>query len=242
MIFKHNLAFYNQETGQQIKILEINACDIDFVKFTADKNFVITNNSKLRNPMLSFWNIQKGLVEQSYSFDNDESITYSNLSKDGKLMLAAISDETNFNSWVHVFDVSGIDEYEEFNYSYKIASGNRSNFGSNIKLTTPREPLINFGEPRKMAVVYLDALNIAEDIAKVSTHLLESKLGNSPKIVLTERNQIDKVFSEMKFQMAGMNTSDAVEIGKLLNADFILTGSLNKLGNMLIITTKVINV
>jgi len=242
MIFKHNLAFYEPETSKEIEIIENNMCDISFVKFSPDKNFVITNNSGLRNKKLSFWNIQKGIVEQSYSFNEDEEITNIDISRDGKLLLVAVSDITNLNSKVHVFDVSGIQGYSEFDYGKQLVSSNKSNFGGNIKLTTPGEPLINFGEPKKMAVIYLDALNIENDIAKISTHLLESKLGNSPHIVLIERNQIDKVFSEMKFQMSGMTTTDAVEIGKVLNANFILVGSVNKLGNILIITTKVINV
>ena len=41
--------------------------------------------------------------------------------------------------------------------------------------------------------------------------------------------------------MSGLTTADAVEVGKQLNAKFILIGSINKLGNLLIITAKLVN-
>ena len=39
-----------------------------------------------------------------------------------------------------------------------------------------------------------------------------------------------------------MTASNAVEVGEHLNAQYMLIGSINKLGNLLIITTKLVNV
>ena len=90
--------------------------------------------------------------------------------------------------------------------------------------------------------MYFDSPGLSEDIAKTTTYLLEGKLGNSPFLELIERNQIEKVLSELKYQMSGFTASDAVEVGKQLNAKYILIGSLNKLGSLLIITAKLVNV
>jgi hypothetical protein len=46
----------------------------------------------------------------------------------------------------------------------------------------------------------------------------------------------------LKYQMSGLTASDAVKIGEQLNAEYILLGSINKLGNLLIITAKLVNI
>ena len=70
--------------------------------------------------------------------------------------------------------------------------------------------------------MYFDHLGVNEEIAKTTTYLLETKLGNTAKIDLIERNQIEKVINEMKYQMSGLTTSDAVQIGQQLNAEYII--------------------
>ncbi|MCF8364301.1 MAG: hypothetical protein K9H16_00875 [Bacteroidales bacterium] len=241
MIFKYNLAFYDWNTGKLLQVIENNACPINTMDFTPDKKFVVTNNSTLRETKLSFWNVQNGLVDQNYSFDELYKISKLAISNDGSWLAVGMNDSYP-NAVVQIFELSGIDGFERFDYSNQLEQSQGSNMGSSIRLTTPKEPLINIGEKRKMAVMYLDAVGAPEDVAKSASYLLESKLGNSSKLILVERNQIDQVLDEMKYQMSGMTASDAVKVGKQLNAHFVLIGSLNKLGNLLIITTKVVNV
>ncbi len=241
MTFKYNLAFYDWRTGSEIVILEGNRKDINFFVISPDKNYAITDNSTLRANQISFWNIQKGIAEQNYPIDGE--ITGIEISEDGNWLAAAYTQDKKYlKSYVNVWKLSGIEGYERFNTSRDIVSSRKSGFGSAMKLNTPEEPLLRFGERKKMAVMYLDNPGLEADVAKTATYLLEGKLGNSPFVELIERNQIDKIISELKYQMSGLTTSDAVEVGKHLNAEYILLGSLNKLGNLLIITTKLVNV
>jgi TolB-like protein len=163
-------------------------------------------------------------------------------SQDGKWLAVGYQDETSSEGFVNVWQVSGIDGYQRFATDTDVRSSDRSGFGASIKLTTPVEPLIRFGERRRLAVIYFDNPGLSEDIARTTSYLLEGKLGNSPFVELIERNQIQKVLEELKYQQAGLTTSDAVKVGQHLNAKFILIGSINKLGNLLIITAKLVNV
>ena len=241
MKFKYNLSFFEWETGSEIMTLEGNNKDIDFFAISPDKEYVVTDNSTLRHNQVSFWNIQTGVVESNYPIDG--SISAINISEDGKWLSVGFTENREYKkSFVNVWRLSGIDGYERFSYSQQSLSKVTSGFGSAIKITTPIEPLIQFGERKKLAVLYFDSPGLSEDISKTTSYLLEGKLGNSPFIDLIERNQIEKVLSEFQYQMAGFTTSDAVEVGEHLNAEYILTGSINKLGNLLIITSKLINV
>jgi len=241
MKFKYNLAFYDWKTGSEIEILEGHRKDVDFFAISPDKNYVVTDNSTLRANQISFWNIQKGIVEQNYPVEG--KITAIEMSENGEwLAVANTEDEKNLKSFVSVWKLSGIEGYKRFDTNPNIVSAQKSGFGSAMKLNTPEQPLIQFGERKKLAVMYFDNSGLSEDVAKTTSYLLEGKLGNSPFIELIERNQINSVISELKYQISGLTKSGAVDIGKHLNAKYILIGSINKLGNLLIITAKLVNV
>jgi TolB-like protein len=93
-----------------------------------------------------------------------------------------------------------------------------------------------------MAVINFDSPGLEENVARTTTYLLESKLGNSPLVELVERNQIQKVLDELQYQQSGLTADNAVQIGQQLNAEYMLIGSINKLGNLIIITAKLVNV
>ncbi len=238
MIFNYNMTFYEWNTGKELETIKGNNKDLDVFCISPDKNYLITDNSTLRENQLSFWNIQKGIVELDKPTDGN--ISAIDMSENGKYM--AVASSTGKANQIILFQVSGIAGHETFNNSQIIQESQHSNFGETIKLTTPSDPLIQFGERKKLAVMYFASSGVTDDVSKTATNLLESKLGNSKYVTLIERNQIDKVFAELNYQISGFTTGDAVDIGKQLNANYILIGSLNKLGSLIVITAKLVNV
>ncbi len=239
MNFKYNLVFYEWKTGSEIEILEGNKSQINSFSITPDKKYIITDNSSLRKKRISIWNLNSGIIEQNKDVDGDVSIL--NSARNGQWLTVAWQ-KSKKSSIVSLYKVSGVTGFERFNYGTQVQTQQASSFGSAIKITTPTQPIIQFGEKRKLAVIHFDHLGVPEDISKTATYLLESKLGNSPQVDLIERNQIDNVLNELNYQMSGLTTDDAISIGKQLNAKYILLGSLNKLGSLLILTTKIVNV
>lgn len=237
MIFKYNMTFYEWSTGKELKTIMGNNKELEVFCLSPDKNYLISDNSTLRENKISFWSIQKAIVEQDFPMEG--KITSVDMSENGKYMSASISSEKN---QIVMFQVSGIAGYEAFNTSQLIQSNQTSNLGGSIKMNTPSDPLISLGERKKLAVMYFENSGVTDDVAKTATNLLESKMGNSKYVDMIERNQIDKVIAELKYQISGFTTGDAVDIGKQLNANYILIGSINKLGNLLIMTAKLVNV
>ena len=76
----------------------------------------------------------------------------------------------------------------------------------------------------------LDEMAIAE-IAKLGT------------LTVVERNNLDKILEEQELALSDlMDTSTAIEIGKFLTADFIVTGSVIEMPNSMVIFGRIINV
>ena len=241
MIFKYNLSFYDWETGSEIETLIGNRQDITFFAITPDKHYAITDNSTLQKKQLSFWNIQNGVIEQNYPIEGP--ITAFTVSEDGRWLAVGFQDATNkFLCHINIWQLSGIEGYERFATGKTLPTTEKRGFGASIKLTTPTEPLIQYGQRRRMAVINFDSPGLEENVARTTTYLLESKLGNSPLVELVERNQIQKVLDELQYQQSGLTADNAVQIGQQLNAEYMLIGSINKLGNLIIITAKLVNV
>jgi len=81
----------------------------------------------------------------------------------------------------------------------------------------------------------------AEERAKVES-ALESALVNGANLSLVERAKLNRVLREQAFQAMGLTKpEDAIRIGEILNAHFLMTCSLAKTSNGFALTTKVIN-
>lgn len=108
----------------------------------------------------------------------------------------------------------------------------------------PASPL-----PRKkisIAVIQFKTLNKeAQDIAlgDLVSETFTSALVNSSAFKIIERAQLDKVIKEMEFSQTGfIETSNAVEVGKMLHADAIITGSVALLGKKIQLNARIIDI
>ena len=94
-----------------------------------------------------------------------------------------------------------------------------------------------------IAVLDLEQIGLTPQEAKILTQRLTTKLISLDKYQVVERNNMDKILKEQKFQHSGCTDSEcAVEIGQLLNSDYIVMGSVNKFGSMYSIDARLIDV
>ena len=62
-------------------------------------------------------------------------------------------------------------------------------------------------------------------------------------IRVVDRKELEKVIEEIKLSMVGItDTKNSNKLGKLISADYLLTGSVKKLGDIYYINIKVINI
>jgi len=97
-----------------------------------------------------------------------------------------------------------------------------------------------------IAVIQFKTLNKeAQDImlGDLVSETFTSALVNSSAFRIIERAQLDKVIKEMEFSQTGfIETSNAVEIGKMLHADAIITGSVALLGKKIQLNARIIDI
>lgn len=97
-----------------------------------------------------------------------------------------------------------------------------------------------------IAVIHFKTLNKeAQKIAlgDLVSETFTSALVNSQGFKIIEREQLDKVVKEMEMNQTGfIETTDAVEIGKMLHADAIITGSVALLSNQIQLNARIIEI
>jgi len=97
-----------------------------------------------------------------------------------------------------------------------------------------------------IAVIQFKTLNKkAQDISlgELISETFTSALVNSNNFKIIEREQLDKVVKEMEMTQTGfIETTDAVEIGKMLHADAIITGSVALLNNQIQLNARIIEI
>ena len=94
-----------------------------------------------------------------------------------------------------------------------------------------------------IAVIELEQKGLTKQEAEILTDRLTTKLVSIGKYQVVERNNMDKILKEQKFQHSGCTDSEcAVEIGQLLNTDLIVIGSVSKFGTTWALDARLIDV
>ncbi|HOH06540.1 MAG TPA: CsgG/HfaB family protein [bacterium] len=103
-------------------------------------------------------------------------------------------------------------------------------------------PLLSQSRPT-IAVLTLEAKNVGQETADAVADILSTELFNSQRFKVIERQAILRILEEQKLQMTGVtDMGKAVEIGKILNVEKILIGSVSRLGESYIINTRLVDV
>jgi len=92
-----------------------------------------------------------------------------------------------------------------------------------------------------VAVLDFDAKGIPTYEAETLTERLRSEIANTNAVRLTDRKLLEKILQEQGLQQSGCTTDEcAAEVGQLLGAQFIISGSIGKLGNSFTIDAKMV--
>jgi len=233
MKFKRSIAYFDWETGSRLKVITGNQKDMNIIRLTPQSAYAISDNSSLQEFQLSFWDAEAGVVEANHRLDN--SISCFELSSDGRWLVSSFTQaKVPAESHVNLWSTSGIGDSVETDWSPDILR--------NVITLNDNLPLIQSGPPQPLAVLNLSYNNVDSSIARSATIMLENQLFKSPYIKLLERNQIDKIVDELDLQRSGLTVSMAIEIGKVIEAELIILGSVDKLGNELHITARLVDV
>ncbi len=94
-----------------------------------------------------------------------------------------------------------------------------------------------------VAVLDFDARGISSFEAASLTDRLSTELGNTEAVILIERKQLDQIMEEQGLQQSGCVTAECVaQVGQLLGVQFMVSGSVNKLGSTYTVEAKMFSI
>ena len=94
-----------------------------------------------------------------------------------------------------------------------------------------------------IAIMELSGNNILRGTASAVTNRLFHELFKRKFYNLLERDKMEEILEEQSFQLSGCVSSEClVEVGRLLNVELMLGGSISKVGNLYMIDLRLINV
>ena len=106
-----------------------------------------------------------------------------------------------------------------------------------ISNITPQEP------QRTLAVLDFEPRGINSLEAATLTDRFTSEIGKTQAMTLVDRNMVEEILKEQGFQQSGCTTDEcAVEVGALLGVQFMISGSIGKLGDTYTIDAKMVSV
>ena len=93
----------------------------------------------------------------------------------------------------------------------------------------------------QIAVVDFEALGVSNTEARALTNRLMIELHRTNKYTVLEREMLDKIIEEQKFQLSGCTADQClVELGQIANVQQIVAGSVSKIGGVFTITSRMI--
>ncbi len=94
-----------------------------------------------------------------------------------------------------------------------------------------------------IAVVEFEGKGISQTEASALTDRFSSELFTLGTFRLIERDQMEDILEEQGFQQTGCVTAEcAVEVGMMVGAEQIITGSISRVGNVISVSSKIVNV
>ncbi len=101
-------------------------------------------------------------------------------------------------------------------------------------------PGIVFGQ-ETLAVLDFTTEAVSKTEMKAIVEYLSAELFNTGKFIVIDVSQRETILNEMEFSMSGCtDESCALEIGKLLSAETIVTGTLSKIGSRYLMSVKML--
>ncbi len=94
-----------------------------------------------------------------------------------------------------------------------------------------------------VALLDLQEKGVSAEEASAITDRIREELFKTGQFTVMDRSVMDKLLAERGLQMSGLVSSEgAVEAGKILGVDWIIVGSVSKVGNMFSISLRSIDV
>ena len=93
-----------------------------------------------------------------------------------------------------------------------------------------------------IAVLDFEAVNCAPELARGASELVRAELVGRGDLRLVERSRLAQVLQEQALALSGLTEGDAAQVGQLVEADYVLLGSVTEFDGAFTVAVRFVNV
>jgi len=219
--------FYDLAQGRIAKQIDGVDGQLTSVGMSCDSRFLAATRQRAKTTRISIFDVQRGV--EVFSQESFDRAAVASFSSNGEYLadLGTLGELTLFN-------VDGV------------RCGTREDVqtvaGSRIRILGAKDPLLSSKADATLAVMDLDSLRVDKDVGRTVAALLRSRIvGANLRVVAMERMQ--EIIRQQNFEMTDRTDSlTAVALGKILNANKMLFGSVSALGTSYHVSVQLVDV
>ncbi len=104
-------------------------------------------------------------------------------------------------------------------------------------------PVLSLGKQRTLAVAEFDAKGVPVSDASVISDLFRTEIVKQETFIVVEKSRMDEILQEQAFQQVGCTVQEcAVKLGRLLNVNYLIVGSIGLLFDRYVLSISVVDI
>lgn len=228
LVRRNMIIAYDWNSGLEIKRIAYPEGRVGRIALGPGSDHVAVTDEE--RPTLTLVDLRRGELGSTVTVDGSPSVV--TVSEDDR-WLAVGTERGGITVWALEFSEPPTAERQEA--SLPTLSGR-------IRVLSEKKPAIPQGTSVQLAILPFQGSGEARKVASICSDALTTQLANVEHLTLLERKRIDEVLDELNLQASDLTESDGARIGHLLNADYLILGSINALGTTYMFNARLLRV
>lgn len=227
LVYLDRLKIYDPMTGAAEKVMDHVIAAPTSIALSPDGKLLAVGQHDTHRDFVALWDVERGIEVSEQP--SDKPVTVVAWSPDGKWL--AWGDGTGA---VTTNAVTGVQPALAYTADLR---------GRKFVITSARDPLIAPNGRLRMAVLRLDAAGVDSGVALTVSDQILNRIATDPFVRLVERARLAAILGEQALQHSGRtDPAYAVRVGKILNVQKLLVGSVARLGTAFTIDVQLVDV
>jgi len=221
------IRIYDVAQGQLAKQIDAVAGQPVALAFSADSRFLAVIRRRPRASNVAVYDLQRGVeVATAPASETSSAIAFDH---EGKYLTWTRPDER-----LAIAEIRGVFRGAD--------PGDLT--GVKVRITSrDNSPLIFPREKTVLAILNLDAIGVPNEIALTLSEMIRNRVSGTPNVDLVERERMERILKEQDFQLSERSdAATAIRLGRVLNAQKALFGSVSRLGTSYLISVSLVDV
>ncbi len=227
LVYLDRLKIYDPATGAVEKVIDHLFAAPSCLALSPDGKLLAVCQHDLHREFVALWDVERGIEVSEQPADR--AVTAVAWSPDGHWLAWGDTEGA-----VTLNRVTGVQPSIAYTVDLR---------GRKFVITSARDPLIVPNGRLRMAVLQLDNVGVDPGVGVTVSDQIVNRLATDPLVRLVERQRLAAILGEQELQHSGRtDPAFAVRVGRLLNVQKLLVGSVARLGSAITIDVQLVDV